>query len=58
MSNLQKLLAKQILETLSKQTFANWYNLGRFDDYITGELPRVSEDEILSDIVELFNLGK
>lgn len=50
-------VAKLILEGLSRQKFADWYNTGRFDDYITGEKP-LSEQEILADIVKLFNLDK
>jgi hypothetical protein len=54
-------IAQKILNTLEKQRFANWYSLGRFDDYIVvahpeGDPQHVSRDDVLNDIIDLFGL--
>ena len=55
--NEQEIAAK-ILSTLEKQKFATWYSEGGdFDRYICGDLPKISKDEILAQIVKMFNLA-
>jgi hypothetical protein len=47
----------QILDLLSSQRFADWYNTGKFDAYITGgEMPdeTPSKATILADIKKMF----
>ena len=46
-------LAKQILNALSKQHFADWYNNGYFDKFLTDDQPG-DEEQILKDIKRLF----
>ena len=47
--------AHDILNVLSKQKFADWYNSGgRFDQYISDNT--VSKDDIIKDIEEIFNI--
>ena len=54
----QKQIAQLILDTISKERFRQWHNEGgRFDRYITGE-EKPDEQDILSDIVDLFNIPK
>lgn len=58
----KKEFAEKILNVLRKQKFADWYNDGgRFDSYITvlypeGDEFHISKEEILADIVKLFDL--
>ena len=47
--------AKNISHTLGSQAFANWYE-GTYEDHITGEEDCKTPEEILVDIVRLFNL--
>lgn len=61
MNEEQQKLAEKILETLNGQRFADWYNTGRFDTYISGEYPKEdprqpTKEQILADIVKLFRL--
>ena len=49
-------IAERIYETLSRQTFADWYD-GRFDDHI-GDSLGPSKEDILKDIKHLFRLEK
>ena len=47
----------QILNLLSSQKFADWYNNGKFDAYIAGsEMPdeRPTQAMILADIKKMF----
>lgn len=66
-----ELIAKQILKSLMKQDFAEWYGLdtseatntgGRFEAYLQGprdsESPQLTDEEILQDIIQMFNLKK
>lgn len=41
---------EKVLRMLERQTFADWYNSGRFDTYITGGENVPSRDEILKDL--------
>lgn len=61
MNRTTKETAVKILETLERRKFAEWYNRGRFDSYITGEYPaghhlEITKEMILEDIVKLFRL--
>lgn len=49
--------AEQILSTLERQKFADWYNSGNFDNYISGDLPPVLKEQIIQDIIKLFQLA-
>jgi len=49
-------LAEQILCHLEKQKFYDWYTSGRFDTYIRGDLPKITKEEIIKDIKQLFTL--
>jgi hypothetical protein len=49
-------IANKIYEALNKQAFADWYNDGRFDSHITGELHCPSKEEIIADIKKIFRL--
>lgn len=51
-------IAKLILQTLNRERFAQWYNRGPFDDYITGELNAPSEETILENIIQFFQVEK
>lgn len=51
-------IAKLILQTLNREKFAQWYNRGPFDDYITGELNAPSEETILENIIQFFQVEK
>jgi hypothetical protein len=50
--------AQEILNVLSKQKFADWYNNGNFDNYITGEMKHDAENEkiVIIDIIKMFDL--
>ena len=48
--------AEKILNTLELQRFADWYNSGRFNAYISGDLPTVSKEDIINDIKRMFRL--
>lgn len=62
--NLKQALAEQILETLQRQEFSNWYNEGgNFADWLTGAYehtdPRCpTKEQILDDIKRLFRLER
>ena len=61
MNTKQKALAKKILMGLERQSFADFYNSGMFDDYVTGAYPeghpkRPTEEQVLEQIVRLFKL--
>lgn len=62
MDNDTKLkLAHQILNTLNRRKFADWYMRGRFDSYISVEFPEgdprhVSQEDIIQDIIQMFQL--
>jgi hypothetical protein len=51
-------VANKILETLSKQHFADWYSSdGAFDNYLTGwGEPAPTKEQILTDIKKKFGL--
>jgi hypothetical protein len=52
-------IAKNILNTLQSQRFADWYNGGRFEDYISRcgpENEQITKEEICEDIIKLFKL--
>ena len=49
-------LAEKILNTLERQWFADWYNTGNFDKYISGDLPPVSKEQIIADVKKMFKL--
>lgn len=48
--------AKAIVDILSSASFAKWYNEGDFDKWITGNVPKVTDDEILEQTAKRFNL--
>jgi hypothetical protein len=48
--------AMEILNALEGRRFADWYNTGKFNAYISGELPQVTKEEIIEDIKRLFRL--
>jgi hypothetical protein len=52
----KKQLAEKILMALERQRFANWYNNGDFDKFISGDLDALSREEILEQIIFLFRL--
>lgn len=47
---------EKIFQTLLRQKFADWYNSGRFDQWISGDLPGIEDEEIKEDIRNLFGL--
>jgi hypothetical protein len=47
---------EKILSTLSRQKFADWYNTGNFDKWITGDLPKVPQNQVKKDIAQMFDL--
>ncbi len=48
-------VAIQVLNILESQRFADWYNMGRFDSYLTGgDINAPTKEEILIDIIKLF----
>jgi hypothetical protein len=51
-------LAEHILNRLEGQRFADWYNTGNFNDYISGSrargLPLLTREQILDDITKMF----
>ncbi len=49
-------LRERILGVLETQKFADWYNGGNFDKWITGDEPRISEKQIRADVDTLFRL--
>lgn len=51
-SNLQEL----ILDRLSSQYFADWYNTGHFAQWIQGDLPKVTKETVLEEITKMFKL--
>jgi hypothetical protein len=56
----KKQIAEKILMTLEGQRFADWYNSGDFEKYITGDLNekgiRLAKEKILEQIILLFHL--
>ena len=61
MNEKQKELAEKILHGMNMQAFNDWYNRGRFDDYISGTYPKddprqPTREQILADIVRMFGL--
>ncbi len=48
-------IAEKILNTLESQRFADWYNTGKFDEYISGD--GTKKERIIGDIKRMF-LGK
>lgn len=57
--NSRKITPMDVLERLNSEQFAQWYNSGRFDSWITGEFPkddprRITQEQILDDIIEMF----
>lgn len=52
-------VAVKIEATLSSQRFANWYNKGVFDNYLTHDkLPAPTKEEILKEIIHFFRLNE
>lgn len=56
---MPKITPMDVLERLNSQKFADWYNSGRFDSWITGEFPegdprRITQEQILDDIKQMF----
>lgn len=49
-------IEEKILATLESQKFADWYNTGNFDKYISGDAPTITKEEILAEIKKLFRL--
>jgi hypothetical protein len=47
-------IAESILSRLESKRFAEWYNNGAFDHYISGDLPTVSKEEILAAVKDMF----
>jgi hypothetical protein len=60
MTESQRKQAEQILKTLTRQKFSDWYN-ERFESYVradhaVGDLWYISEEDILTDITKIFNI--
>lgn len=55
---LKQTIAEIILDGLEKQTFADWYNKGHFDAYISGDIPPISKEVVIADIKKLFKLDR
>ena len=55
MSEEQRKMAEIILSTLQRQKFADFYS-GDFDKFISGDSEAKSKQEILEQIVKLFQL--
>lgn len=52
MNNEEKqILITQILDTLTRTAFQDWYNAGRFNDWLHGE---IDDEQIQNDIEKLF----
>jgi hypothetical protein len=52
-------IAKKILNTLQSQRFSDWYNGGRFEEYLSRCGPEdelITKEEICGDIVKLFKI--
>lgn len=58
MNQSQRKKAEVILNGLTYQKFADWYNTGRFDSWLEGEFPSsdITYEDVLEDIVNLFKL--
>ncbi len=56
MNDTTKAKAEEILFTLSKQSFDDFYK-GPFEDFITGVTGDKNREEILEDITYFFNLN-
>jgi len=48
---------EQLLDLLTTQSFANFYN-GELEDYITGEEDAMSREEIIANLQELMNFRR
>lgn len=48
--------AKNILRVLNSQDFADWYNSGDFDTWISDRKAGISEEDILKQIIKKFHL--
>lgn len=53
----KKIIVARILRGLERQTFTNWYNRGNFYDYVVGEKPCKTREEIAEDIEKLLLSG-
>ena len=51
---------KQVLNLLTKQNFADWYNNGNFDAYITGEAWKQtpSEEQIIEELAKMLGVSE
>jgi hypothetical protein len=56
MDKKQKEIAEKVLNMLEGQKFADWYNSGHFDAYISGDLVAPSKNDILLTIVQMLHL--
>jgi hypothetical protein len=56
MNNIQREIAEKILTMLERQRFADWYNDGQFNDFITSAEPKPSREDVLLEIVRLAKL--
>lgn len=52
--SLKRKLIQNILNRLSSKKFADWYNSGNFDRWISGDLPALEDEQISKDIESLF----
>lgn len=51
--------AENLLNVFTSQSFFDWYcNGGRFDNYIKGELPTPTKEDILRDIQLMLDTGR
>ena len=55
MNEQQKRLAEKIFATFTLRSFWQWAD-GDFGDHIAGEKDAPTKEEILADIIKLFNL--
>lgn len=53
MTEQDKLLAEKLIWLFGSQKFFDWYNTGRFYDYISGAENPPTKDEILKEIHEM-----
>lgn len=52
----KKEVAEIIANGLEKQRFADWYNNGNFEVFITDSMGGVTKETVLSDIERIFHL--
>jgi len=62
MTDAQKKTTKNIVKTLERQRFANWYQDGDFASFIEGRYPsddprQPNREQILEQTVQMFNIG-